>query len=349
MKITVIGAGNTGKAMAIFLTTKGYDVCLYDRKQDKVDLINKEGIKDSGSFNTECKVKASSDLKEAVSGSEMIFVTTTSDGHLDVAKNLRDLLEKDQSIVIFNGNWGAYEFYEVLKDKIEELNLGLAETGGMIFTSKYISEREVLAAKKESVDLGILNGNNTEKILNFFNDNMNNVTVFENLVAASLNASNPVIHVPIVAFNLARIEAGEDFAFYGPAASPLAIDYVLNIDKERLALCDKLGIKAKGILDIINGSWKIKHENLYDALHLNESYKLAKGPKNLHHRYVFEDIPYGIYPVKVLSNQMGLKTPYLDGIIGFMGKAVDWLNLEEEGVYNLDYKKVLNHVSGLDK
>lgn len=344
MKVTVIGAGNTGKSMVCFLKQIGHDANLYERNEEKVHLIKEKGITDSGSFKGHYEVEISTDLKALISGRDMIFVNTTSDAHVEIAKNLKNILQENQSIVVLNGNWGAYEFYKVLKDEIKNLNLALAETSGMIFTSKFISDTEVLSAKKETVDLGVLDNGNSNKIIEFFKDNMTNVNLYKDIISSSLNASNPVIHVPIVAANLTRIEAGEDFKFYGPAASKLAVDYIVNMDKERLNLCDKLGVKTQSILDIINGSWKIKHNNLYDALHKNESYKLAMGPKTLNHRYIFEDIPYGIYPIKYLSEKAQLDTPYLDGLLDFLDKYLEGFDLKDQ-VFELDYETVKNLIS----
>lgn len=345
MKTIVIGAGNTGKSMACFLKQIGHDVNLYDRNEDKVNLIKEKGIIDNGSFKGHYDVEISTDLKSLISDRDMIFVNSTSDAHIEIAKKLKSILKENQSIVILNGNWGAYEFYKVLKDEIENLNLAIAETSGMIFTSKFISDTEVLSVKKETVDLGVLNNGNADKIIEFFKENMTNVNLYNDIISSSLNASNPVIHVPIVAANLTRIEAGEDFQFYGPAASKLAVDFIVNMDRERLNLCDKLGVKTQSILDIINGSWKIKHDTLYDALHKNNSYKLAMGPKNLNHRYIFEDIPYGIYPIKYLSEKVNLETPYMDGLLDFLNKYLEDFELKDQ-VFELDYETVKILISG---
>ena len=43
MKIAIIGAGNGGQAIAGYLATKGCDISLYDRNEQKINDLKKKG------------------------------------------------------------------------------------------------------------------------------------------------------------------------------------------------------------------------------------------------------------------------------------------------------------------
>ena len=137
----------------------------------------------------------------------------------------------------------------------------------------------------------------------------------ENIIDTSANSSNPVIHGPIAAFNITRLENGEDYTLFGTALPEKLIRYIEKADLERCAVIEALGTKATGVLEILNSFWPVKRESLRDALKENEAYRDIKGPKTLLHRYIEEDIPYGLVPLSVLGKKLGVPTPYTDSVI----------------------------------
>jgi opine dehydrogenase len=148
----------------------------------------------------------------------------------------------------------------------------------------------------------------------------------ENVVATSINNSNPILHVPITLFNLTRIENGEHFHFYNEAASKHVIRFIEHADLERIAIAESLGVKARSCLEILNSFWPQQWQNLYDAIKNNSEYMLGHGPVTLDYRYITEDIPYGIVPLVKLAKKKRVKIPYL-------GKMLDIFCL----VLNIDF------------
>ena len=47
-----------------------------------------------------------------------------------MAELLKGKLQEGQRIVIITGNWGAYEFYSVLRDEVREKHIIIGETSG---------------------------------------------------------------------------------------------------------------------------------------------------------------------------------------------------------------------------
>lgn len=340
MNISVIGAGNTGKAISVYLKLKNNNVRLYDRDAEKVKKINESGICVTGAIDAVEFIKTYSNMDECIDGSEIILVMTTSSGHADIARCLKHSLQPNQSIVIFNGNWGAYEFNDILADKINKLNISIAETSSMVFTAAHISDTSVNMKKiKEMVEIGYLPGSERKAIKEFMSENFKGVHILNNVIETSLNNSNPIIHVPIIAANLAYIDCGKEFLFYTDGASPPSIDFVNKIDEERLLVCNKLGIKTKSILEIINNFWTDKRDNLYDAIHSNASYKTSKGPESTEHRYFTEDVPYGLCPIQSIADQLNIDTPYLDALISYLDKYLNRNYMSHENL-NIKVEKI---------
>ncbi len=325
MKFAIIGAGNSGKAATVYLTDKGQQVTLYDRNAEKVAALKKDGITSTGVIETHIDVNATESLAEAVKGADYIMLFTLAAGHRPVARQLKGLLEQDQVIVIFNGDWGAVEFAAELGAEAAGKNVAICETGAQIFLSSSPDGVNSVNMKsiKNNITLACTVKEKAAAVVEALHPLIPQLLVADNVLFTSINNSNPIIHAPVTSFNICRMENGEDYTFYGQAASRGSIDYVCKIDKERLAVAEAVGIEGQPILDIINSFWPDKHDNLFDALTKNKSYIVTKGPTSLSHRYITEDVPFGIVPIAKLARRYGVKTPYLDAIINVLSLYLD--------------------------
>lgn len=135
MKIALLGLGKIGHNTAALLTSRGFEVVGFTRDTEKAKAVNEHGITVTGALNGNFKVKATTDIAEAVADAKFLVVTTTSRGHKPMAQLLKGHLEEEQRIVIFTGNWGAYEFYSVLKDEVRAKHIVIGETSGNMAAS----------------------------------------------------------------------------------------------------------------------------------------------------------------------------------------------------------------------
>ena len=123
-KVAVIGGGSWGTALAVVLDNNGYDVWLQDVSEDRVAEINQE---QKHSFLPGIKlpkgIKATTDLKKAVTNSKAVVIVVPSHIVRIVAKNLKGLLADD--VIIVTASKGIEEgthlrMSEVIKDELEE-------------------------------------------------------------------------------------------------------------------------------------------------------------------------------------------------------------------------------------
>lgn len=340
MKATIIGAGNIGMATCAYLLNLGYDVTLYTRFENKAMKLRSEGLYSQGAITGHFGLKACSSYEEALSDAEYIFITTLSNNHLDVFKAIKPYLKKGQRIIVFNGNWGAFEAKVYYKDFLRNNEIILAETGAMIFMANAyeIGKVNVLGIKNQ-VSISTINPDDVDILINDLKNIFPQLKKKNSIYETSLSATNPVIHVPLTIFNLARIEEGQDFSFYGEGVSKSAIAYIEAIDTERVSIAMKIGFKCPSILESINSFFDIKFDNLYDALNKNETYIKAKAPKSLSHRYITEDIPYGIVPIVKLGKVLGIDTKYSEAIVNLAGLALN-VNFLDSGV-NITKENIL--------
>ena len=335
MEIVIIGAGNAGKATAAYLLSmrqpsfndktddmhdSSYKVRLITGDAKKAAETEKNGLTASGRITgnfrpmIEYSPYGTGDIR--ASKADVIIVQTVAGAHRDVAERLKGHLGKNQLIIIFNGNWGAAEFESVLGEEAREKNTLICETAAQLFLCSSPDINSVnITGIKESVGFAVSDMKRMREAYERAVRLFPGLKTAENIIDTSANSSNPVIHGPIAAFNITRLENGEDYTLFGTALPEKLIRYIEKADLERCAVIEALGTKATGVLEILNSFWPVKRESLRDALKENEAYRDIKGPKTLLHRYIEEDIPYGLVPLSVLGKKLGVPTPYTDSVI----------------------------------
>jgi opine dehydrogenase len=162
MKLCVYGAGNTGHAISAYLALQSADFVLYTRDPHKAAVINEKGLESSGAVNGHFRIKASAELATTVPDSDVILVMTAANAHQDAASKLKPYLRHNQRLLIFNSNWGAFEFMQVLGNDIQTKNLTVAETAAQLFVGSSLEPGKVSMSVKSSVSASATDASKTK-------------------------------------------------------------------------------------------------------------------------------------------------------------------------------------------
>lgn len=101
MKVTFIGGGSFGTALAVLLSKKGYTVNIWDRKQETVDDINikRENMKYLPKVAIPSSITASNNMQEVIEGCEFIILSVPSHAIRSVSKEVSKYANNSQIIV----------------------------------------------------------------------------------------------------------------------------------------------------------------------------------------------------------------------------------------------------------
>lgn len=314
MKIAVLGLGKIGHNTAALLTQRGYEVTGFTRDAEKARAANEHGITVSGALEGNFKVQATTDIAQAVDGAKFLVVTTTSKGHKPMAQLLRGHLQEGQRIVIFTGNWGAYEFYSVLRDEVKAKHVIIGETSGNMAASPTLTypATTMIKPSKKSMSFATIPGTAAPAVVEELKQAFPEFYPVKNVLDTSMNNTNPPVHVPFCLFNITRMANGEDAQFYGECLPPILLDFTMAADAERCAVTKAIGGEPKTILELMNAAWNVNYDNIKDLGLNNPSLKSVKLPKTPYHRFLTEDVPYGYLAVSRLGKKYGVPTPRID-------------------------------------
>lgn len=329
-KIAILSAGNTGIAAALHVSSLGYNPMVYTRNAAKLAALQGSAISSTGVIDGLWKIHASDNLAEVLDGADFIIICTWANNHNDVFKNVRDWAKNNPGsairLIVFNGNWGAYEAFQILagEDGIQKERLTIAESTGMPYVSKFMFDNEkpeqsaslLFTGLKSSIEIAYaINSDAHEGTNRFLSSAYSNVLNYDMVFATSLMAPNPIIHAPLCLLNMTRIESGSEYYMLSDGFTERTEQLVRHIDGERHNLANALKSPYIPITAQLNGFWGSHYLTLTELFKNNPVYSSLIGPKDIRHRFIQEDIPYGIAPLVALGNLLGGPTPTCEALL----------------------------------
>jgi len=322
MKITIIGAGHGGKAMAADLAIRGHAVRLYNRTYENIQTIAaRGGIElelETGSQEL-CPIHTvTDDMARALDGAHLIMVVVPASGHRDIAEACAPHLVDGQIVVLNPGRTGgALEFRHVLAEAGCTAEIIIAETETFLFASRSNGPAQAqIFRRKNTVPLAALPATHTQTVLDVLQEVYPQFIAAQNVLHTSLNNMGAVFHPALVLLNAGWIEAtGGDFEFYIDGVTPSTALILERLDRERVTVATAMGIRAQTACEWLSRAYSAHGNNLFEAMHDNPGYKGITAPRTLRHRYIFEDVPYSLVPIAELGRRFGVDVWGMESMI----------------------------------
>ena len=137
----------------------------------------------------------------------------------------------------------------------------------------------------------------------------------DNLLASTLANINPIAHAAEVIPNLTRMDRAEAWPLFGHFTGVVA-NMAQALDRERLALAQALGFTLPTLAQHYSRSYHVPLGPLEDIARAIDARGAGPlGPARLAHRYVLEDVPFGLVFQERLARLLGVDCPLLSACI----------------------------------
>jgi len=321
-RYTVIGAGHGGKAMAADLAVRGFSVNLYNRTPERIQEIAIRGEieleYENGTSRLGRLAMVTSDIAEALDGTEVIMVALPASGHRDVARLCAPHLRNGQIVILNPGRTGgALEFHQILDRENCAPDVIVAEAGTFIFASRSIGPAQVrILRRKNAVSLAALPAVRTGHVLEMICEAYPQFIPAPDVIHTSLDNMGAIFHPALTLLNAGWIEHTKgEFQFYTDGVTRSTARVLGVLDRERVTIAAALGVRTRPALRWLKDAYSAKGDTLYEAIQSNPGYQGLKAPRNLRHRYLFEDVPFSLVPLASLGGQFGVNTWAIDTMI----------------------------------
>lgn len=322
-RYTVIGAGHGGKAMAAHLAISGFQVSLFNRTYEHINVIHKRGGIDLESYEGGPhgfgKIPVvTSNIEEAIKDAEVIMVVVPSSAHADIAHLCAPHLKDGQIVVLHPGRTcGAIEFKKIIRDDGCSADVTIAETETFIYASRSDGPAQARIFRiKEAVPLAALPSTRNQQVLEAILPAYPQYIDGVNVLHTGLNNMGAIFHPALSLLNAGWIEATHgDFQFYINGVTPSVAHVLEALDRERVTVASALGIRARSAMEWLQLAYNTQGDTLHEAIHNQPGYYGIKAPNSLKHRYIFEDVPMSLVPIASLGQNYGVSVRGMDSII----------------------------------
>lgn len=367
MNYAVLGCGNGAQAVAGFLALRGNNVSIvgYDPQDiGKINCIKETGgieligaVKGFGTISSE---NATVNIERGVEGRDVILLVVPAFAQVNFFTKMLGHLKKGQIVVIIPGDFGSLRLLRMLKEAGQEIrskqeNIIIAETSSLPFACRLVnhSKVEILGVKdSNSIPLSTIPAHETSTVIGLLKGSFFNFAAEDNVLKVSLNNINFPMHPIISLFSMARIEYCKGkFNFYGEGVTPSVTKIMEEIDLERINVGSALGFKLPNLFYLISSMYKssLKGDNLCDMLSQSVVHTKTGGPDSLKHRYITEDVAYGLVPITSLGIQLGVECKGINAIIHLFSIATgidfikEGMTVEKLGLSGLSPEEIINY------
>lgn len=355
MKVTVIGAGNGGQAIAGYLAMHNYDVALYDIVEEKInELKTLGGIRLEGRIEGFGKLdNITTNIAEAVQDAEIVMVTTIANAHKAVAQSIAPYVTDGQVIILNPGRTcGALVFKQVLVEAGCKARFYLAEAQTLVYACRIVKNGTVnIIGVKDEVLLSALPACDTDYVLSRINPLYPSFMKTTNVLRTSLENIGAMFHPCVLLFNAATIERNEVFWFYRDMTEQVA-SFIESFDAERLAVGKAYGIDLLSVKEWIRFAYKdTVGDTLCERMRNNPAYHDIKSPSTIFTRQLTEDIPTGVLPIMELGKAAGVATPLLESMVHIceallnMDLHTNGRSLKNLGLEGMSKQEILDHIT----
>lgn len=358
--VAVLGAGHGGCAAAADLGQRGYSVRLHARNAERLAPIRAQGgIAARGIAQGLVPVDLmTTDVAEAVRGADLIMLVVPSVAHEHYARALAPLIDGRAPIFINPGHTGGgLHFLHELRNAGYRGPVRSCET----VTLTYITRMEGPAlvniySYTKRLRFAALPGKHAAELFALIKPLYPEIEQASSVIETALGNLNAVFHPEGMIMNAGWIQhTNGNFLFYREGFTDAVGRVTAEVDAERLAVAKALGIPAKPFIDVFYEAG-LTTKAARDSGDISRAClesgpnKTIKSPASLDHRYMHEDVGYGLVPIAALGRLAGVPTPVIDALVRIAGVAVgidyarDGLTLEKLGIAGKSPAELLKFV-----
>lgn len=329
MKVSVIGCGNVGVAIAADLSIKGHDVTIVKTSSSNGSVYekiksngNRVLLKENGAY-TPALIKGLTREIESISKSEVIFVTIQSTYHEELIKSMSSHVNSNQVVVVICSYMSSLFFSKYCFSMPT-----IAETTGPYLEGRIEledTEGEVVfrvGCRLTKSPLSVFPEVNAEKCMTTIKALYQGFSNDYSVIESALLNPNLVLHTVGSIMSIPRIEYSHgNFCMYREAyarGNDGTLRIMLQLDNEKKAVLEKLGYEPVDVFKA-GGFLGDPLESFYSY---SESSDRAISPTSIRSRYITEDVSQGLVLLESLAKRVGVDVPMTSAMINIADVAL---------------------------
>ncbi len=325
-RVAVLGAGNGGCATAADLAARGFETRLYSRSEQTLAPLRQRGGIELVEYGRETFGRPrviTPVLREAVAGADLVTIAAPALAHEFMARALAPLLDENPIVHLNPGQTGgSLHFAHALRRAGCRVPIRCCETVTLTSICRMTGPARVeIYRRTANLGCAAFPAASGPDLLPGMAAVFPNITPAENVLETGLSNINAIMHPAGMVGNAGWIERHVgDLLFYRHALSPAVARIIEAVDRERLDIVRALGLPPRSFVEIFHAAGltsdaALESGSVFQATQESEPNKTLVAPATHDHRYVHEDVGYGLVPMAALADLLRIETPVIDALI----------------------------------
>ncbi|HZB93976.1 MAG TPA: NAD/NADP octopine/nopaline dehydrogenase family protein [Stellaceae bacterium] len=325
MRVAVLGGGNGSYAAAADLAEQGHEVRLWRRDAAAFAPVLEQGglrLTDHRGSRDIRLALATTNLGAALAGAALIVAPVPAFGQRALAAAMAPHLSDGQVIFVPPGSFGSYVMARGFREAGARAEVSLAETGTLPYLTRKHGPAEIaITTRATRLPTGVFPARLAAPALAVLQRAYPAVEPVEDALSAALMNAGPIIHPPLIIMNAGAIEHFDHWDIHNEGTTPSIRRVTTALDGERMRLRETLGYGPPHfpLADHYESDrWmygNLAHDKLVESGDWRETLDLTR------HRYMREDVAYGLAFLDSLAAWAGESCPVARGLLA-IGSAM---------------------------
>ncbi|HYN29839.1 MAG TPA: NAD/NADP octopine/nopaline dehydrogenase family protein [Dermatophilaceae bacterium] len=335
MKVAILGSGNGGCAAAFDWAQHGHEVRLWNLPNHAHHL---HGVMDAdgrltamGVLEGEVQLHyVGTDPDRALAGAELVLIVGPAYATDAIAEAVAPHLDPQQRIVVMPTSCvGSVVVKKALGVDLRSPDWVVGETSTLPYAVRLTGPSELTVFHKlhDGHFVAGLPRSSGPELAELLCQVYPGTTAATSVWQTTLQNGNPVIHPAVTLLNAGLLERTDGgFLFYEEGVTPGVGRLIEGVDHERLALGHNLGVDVLSEPVLGHRQGYMTQENYSTGYSKAPGFKGIGAQGLLDHRYLNEDVGYGLVFLSDLGRRVGVPTPTIDAVIQIASvvRAVDF-------------------------
>jgi opine dehydrogenase len=314
--VAIIGAGIGGIYLAAELGVIGCALRLTDLDDSRLAPIRARGGLDVDPGGFAAIERVTTDRAAAVDGAAVIAVCTGGTYQESVATSLAPLLRDGQIILLIQGNTGGSVVFRRALDAAGcAASVDVAEMDNYPYSCWCPQPTLVRPiVRKKFLQIAAFPGRRTDAVFARLSPLFPHAVAAPTVISTGFTNANAMLHVANCVANAGKIDRGESYKFYAEGVTPSVARLYTAINAERVAVAAALGAEVLGLEDWFARTYGVRGATLPQTCQLlttnsDGPYQATGTPRSWDHKYIAEDVPVGLMPMRALGAAAGCRRP----------------------------------------
>ena len=319
-KVSIVGAGPAGFALAADLENCGTSVLVYSHPthlRHAIDVVDRGCLKASGVIEGSTNPRVTFNMSEVVDFSTIIILTVPSTGQETVLQELKKFSLRQHTIIAVPGN---------LFSLVTDAEIGIEyilETNLSPYSCRMDEGELAVMGKKSRIFIAALQ----KDLSQAFNEKIQSIFPMElkwcsNVIEVCLSNVNGVFHPLMMLMNAGRIEStAGDFLVYRDGLTRSVANAILAVDGVRMRIGQAFGFPLRTVIEVSNECYGQNFTDLVDLAQNSGPHNKLKAPSDMKNRNISEDVPNLLVSWHDLAEKLGIDASPIKAVIILVGMA----------------------------